>query len=147
LSRNIEAQRTRVEEGADSLFGHSATTRWGLGYHLYPFEATSAAAAAADDAAPQATDRPPPPPESAAMAAAAAGAGAAAAAAATAGGGSCAFGHAGVGGSLALADPERGIALAITVNNLTSSRQLARRVVSCVAETLQLGGRYTDFVS
>ena len=53
-----------------------------------------------------------------------------------------AFGHAGIGGSIGLCDPARELAVAVTVNHLTGSRVVAKRVMALVAEELRLGGRY-----
>ena len=59
--------------------------------------------------------------------------------------GGYAFGHSGVGGSVALCDPQHGLSVAITVNHLVSNRTVAKRVMRCVAHELKLGGTYSDF--
>ena len=50
--------------------------------------------------------------------------------------------RAGIGGSIGLCDPARELAVAVTVNHLTGSRAVAKRVMALVAEELRLGGRY-----
>jgi len=45
-----------------------------------------------------------------------------------------AFGHAGVGGSIGLADPAAGIAVAVTVNKLSGDLSATRALLRLVAE-------------
>jgi aarF domain-containing kinase len=55
------------------------------------------------------------------------------------GGRPTAFGHAGVGGSLAFCDPHSGVAVAVTVNKLTNDRAVTRALVAEVCSALGLG--------
>lgn len=50
-----------------------------------------------------------------------------------------AFGHAGVGGSIALCDPAKDFAVAITVNKLTVEREASRRLLNLICKELNLG--------
>ena len=52
--------------------------------------------------------------------------------------GRTAFGHGGLGGSIALCDPESGLSLAITVNKLTLGRSCTRRIVHHVCDKLRI---------
>ena len=56
-----------------------------------------------------------------------------------------AFGHSGIGGSVAFCDSKRGLAVAVTINHLLSSRVVAKRVIRCITEVLNFGGSYDDF--
>lgn len=49
------------------------------------------------------------------------------------------FGHGGLGGSLALADPERGITVAVTVNKLTLDAAATTQVLHLLGHELGLG--------
>ena len=138
--RLAAAQREwATEGGVDSLFANGNKTHWGLGYHLYHFTSTGGE-----------TPRPN-------------GAGSEGSAESdfnenaeadtnddkriddAVEEGAEAFGHSGIGGSVAFCDPRRNFAVAITVNHLVSSRVVARRVISCITEVLGFGGTYDDF--
>ena len=60
-----------------------------------------------------------------------------------------AFGHGGLGGSIALCDPASGVSIAVTVNKLTLDRTASRDIVNRVCELLKLdqfeGLNNTDF--
>ena len=59
-----------------------------------------------------------------------------------------AFGHGGLGGSIALCDPASGLSIAVTVNKLTLDRSASREIVNRVCELLKLdqfAGLNTDF--
>jgi aarF domain-containing kinase len=52
--------------------------------------------------------------------------------------GKTAFGHGGLGGSIALCDPASQFAIAVTVNKLTLDRGASRQIVNRVCELLKL---------
>ena len=52
--------------------------------------------------------------------------------------GETAFGHGGLGGSVALCDPASGLAVAVTVNKLTLDRTASREIVNRVCDVLSL---------
>lgn len=139
-----------TEGGVDSLFANGNKTRWGLGYHLYPFSSdggdtprpsdntskTSADSQAvvvgsdgcADgdtdaDIDDKATGTDTGVPKE----------------------GTGAFGHSGIGGSVAFCDSKRGLAVAVTTNHLLSNRVVAKRVIRCITKVLNFGGSYDDF--
>ena len=122
---------------------------FGLGYHLFPFSSTEgdmpsdvasegsaeseASVADADaksdaggSASPTSVDDDMPAPEGTATSLGA-------------------FGHSGIGGSVAFCDPRHGLAVAVTVNHLVSSRVVAKRVMGCITAMLNMGGTYDDF--
>ena len=49
------------------------------------------------------------------------------------------FGHMGLGGSLAMYDPDTDVAIAVTVNKLTLEREFSQTVVNHVAQQLGIG--------
>ena len=145
------------EGGADSLFGHGSTTKWGLGYHLYPFTPDAgeceggemprasvdefdvddhgndeeAVVVNSEEAMPDEHHGPTDEKEPAAGPAAdndeaAATTPTKSPAVSTGGGSGGAFGHSGIGGSVALCDPTHGLSVAITVNHLVSNRAVAK---------------------
>jgi CubicO group peptidase (beta-lactamase class C family) len=147
----------------DSLFANGSKTRWGLGYHLYPFSPAGGDTPRPSDEADDSTESEVSP------------AGAESQVDADADINSNAnantdtntninealaaaedeedirlkkvgaFGHSGIGGSVALCDPQRGLAVAVTVNHLASNRVVAKRVIGCITEVLKMGGTYDDF--
>ena len=144
--RLAAAQREWASEGgADSLFANGNTTRWGLGYHLYPFSSDGSAtprqaeSVANGDVAASGGD------SDGAAAPVGPTEGADAEEKGNAGLPAGAFGHSGIGGSVALCDPQNGLAVAVTVNHLVSHRMVAKRVMGCITEVLGLHGKYDDF--
>ena len=130
-----------TEGGVDSLFANGNKTHWGLGYHLYHFtsaggetprpndagsEGSADSDFNADDAEVDANSDKSIGDDEIEE-------------------GTEAFGHSGIGGSVAFCDPRRKLAVAITVNHLVSNRVVARRVISCITEVLGFGGTYDDF--
>lgn len=136
-----------TEDGVDSLFANGKKTLFGLGYHLFPFSSTDGDMPS-DEASEGAAESE----VSVADADAKIDAGGSAsptsvdgilAAKGTTSLG--AFGHSGIGGSVAFCDPRHGLAVAVTVNHLVSNRVVAKRVIGCITAALNMGGTYDDF--
>ena len=138
-----------TEGGVDSLFANGSKTHWGLGYHLYPFSPAGGGTPRPSDGADDSAES-----EVSAVGADSkvdtyTNSNAAIADDEVEEGTRLknrgAFGHSGIGGSVALCDPQRGLAVAVTVNHLVSNRVVAKRVIGCITEMLEMGGTYDDF--
>eukprot|EP01052_Picozoa_sp_SAG31_P011393 SAG31_NODE_643_length_13291_cov_6.294042_2_plen_508_part_00 len=117
--------------GSDFLTPNVGQTQhWGLGYHLFPFE----------ENVPECTNSTEPP-SSANMPTTAQAQNSPEVEEIKG-----AFGHAGLGGSIAFADQTRKLSMAITVNMLSSERLATKKLVKLITKELDLGGHYVDFL-